>query len=126
MVDVSGSAAEKRRELEARLKAFALRVLELTKALPDDYRGRAVGSQVFRSATSVAANYRAAGRGKSKPDFIAKLAIVLEEADETCFWLELIIEAEMVKPKRVTPLLEEANEITAIIAAALKSARSRK
>ncbi|MEM9752226.1 MAG: four helix bundle protein [Planctomycetota bacterium] len=123
MSDVPGMS---RREMEDRLKAFALRVLDLTKALPDDYRGRSMGSQVFRSATSVAANYRAAGRGKSKADFIAKLGIVQEEADETCFWLELIIEGGFVKASRVEPLLAEANEITAIITASLKSAKRRK
>jgi four helix bundle protein len=84
---------------------------------------RAIGNQLIRSGTSVAANYRAACRGRSKAEFIAKLGTVEEEADESCLWMELIIESELMEEKLVTSLLKEAQEITAIMAASKMSAR---
>lgn len=109
-------------ELRNRTRQFALRVMRLVRALPKTVDGRAVAEQLVRSGTSVGANYRACCKARSKAEFIAKLGIVEEEADESCFWLELIVEAEMLKPQRVHPLLKEANELTAIIAQSRKSA----
>lgn len=109
-------------ELKNRTKAFALRVIKLVGVLPDGAVGRTIGSQLIRSGTSVGANYRAACRGRSKAEFIAKLGIVIEEADETCYWLELIIDGQLLPAHRVEPLLQEANELTAIMVASRKTA----
>jgi four helix bundle protein len=113
------------KELKQRTKQFALRVMKLVKALPKSTEGRAIGSQFVRCSTSVGANYRAAYRARSKADFIAKLAIVEEEADESAFWMELIIESGLMKRKLVEPLLQEADELTAIMTASRKSASVR-
>jgi four helix bundle protein len=109
-------------ELKDRTKLFALRVIKLVKALPKSIEAKIIGNQILRSATSVAANYRAVCRSKSTKDFIAKLAIVIEESDETVFWLELIIESKLIKEALVINLLKEANEITAIMVASRHSA----
>ena len=85
--------------------------------------GRALASQVVRSGTSVAANYRAACRAKSTADFIAKMGIVEEEADETLFWLELLEESELVQAAKLTAIKQEANELIAITVASIKTAR---
>ena len=106
------------RELLERTKQFALRIFKLVGALPQTIQGRAVAAQLIRSGTSVAANYRAACRARSKPEFVAKLGVVEEEADETAFWLELIIETEL----QVKPLLTETSEIVAIMASSKKTA----
>ena len=112
-------------ELKKRTKTFALRVMKLVEALPETSVGRTIGTQLVRSATSVGANYRAACRGRSKPEFVAKLGIVVEEADECGYWLELIIDSELLKKALVEPLLIEANELTAIMVASHKTAQSR-
>jgi len=109
-------------DLKERTKQFALRVMRLVDALPNTPKGRAIASQLVRSGTSVAANYRAACRGRSKAEFIAKVGIVEEEADETALWLELIISDKLLPEKKVAPLLKEANEVTAIMAASYISA----
>ena len=109
-------------ELITRTKQFALRIMKLVGALPKSIQGRAIGNQIMRSGTSVAANYRAACRARSKVEFIAKLGTVEEEADETAFWLELIVEGEMLGAKRIQPLLTEAIELVAITAASKKTA----
>ena len=111
------------RDLKLRTKEFALRVIRMYRALPNCGEAWVIGKQVLRSATSVGANYRSAQRGKSKADFIAKLGIAEEEADETCYWLELIIEAALLPPEKVEPLLAEAKEITAILTAAGRTAK---
>jgi four helix bundle protein len=111
-------------ELKARSKEFALRVLKLTAALPKTIEGRAIANQLVRSGTSVAANYRAACRAPSRGEFVAKLGVALEEADETQLWLELVIDGKLVPAKRVQPLLQEANELVAILVASRKSATS--
>jgi len=90
--------------------------------LPKNTEGRAIGNQLVRSGTSVGANYRAACRGRSKPEFIAKLGVVEEEADENAFWMELVIESGLMKKELVEPLLQEANELVAIMVASRKSA----
>ena len=109
-------------QLLERTKQFALRVFKLVGALPQTIQGRAVASQLIRSGTSVAANYRAACRARSKPEFVAKLGLMEEEADESAFWLELIIETDLLSEAKVRPLLAEANEIAAIIASSKKTA----
>ena len=103
-------------DLKQRTKLFALRILKLVAALPNNIQGKTVGGQLIRAGTSVGANYRAACRGRSKAEFIAKLGIVEEEADESAFWLELIIEGSLLKAQLVQPLLDEANELTRIVA----------
>jgi four helix bundle protein len=100
-------------DLKRRTKAFALRILKLVDALPKTSVGRALVSQIVRSGTSVAANYRAACRARSTADFIAKMGIVEEEADETLFWLELLEESELVS----------ATKLAAITIASIKTAR---
>src|SRR3982750_3899723 len=101
-------------ELKNRTKQFALRILKLIGALPKTIEGRAIANQLVRCGTSVAANYRATCRARSRSEFIAKLGVVLEEADETQLWLELIIAGKLLPAKRVQPLLDEANELVAI------------
>ncbi len=110
-------------ELKQRTKEFAKRIIRLCRHLPKTEEGALIRRQVFRSGTSVGANYRAACRGRSKPDFIAKLGIVLEEADESLYWLELIVETEIMKPELVAPLMEEANQLVAIFVSSLHTAR---
>ena len=100
--------------LKKRFKDFALRIMKLVRALPKTIEGKAVGNQIFRSGTSSVANYRAACRARSKKDFIAKLGIVEEELDETMFWLEMIMESNMMKRQLLTPLFDEANELLSI------------
>ena len=109
-------------DLKARTKQFALRVMKLVDSLPRTIQGRVVANQIIRSATSVAANYRAACRARSRAEFIAKIGVVEEEADETAFWLELIIDSALLTQTRVRPLLTEAGELVAIMAASRKSA----
>jgi four helix bundle protein len=109
-------------ELKARTKEFALRVIRLVDALPNTVKGRAIANQIMRSATSVAANYRAACRARPRAEFIAKIGVVEEEADETAFWLELIVDSGIRTEKQIGPLQKEANELVAIMAASRKSA----
>jgi four helix bundle protein len=112
-----------RDDLIKRTKVFAVRVLKLVDALPKSASGRAIANQISRSGTSVGANYRAARRGRSKKEFIAKLGIVVEEVDETVYWLELIIETEMLPESKGADLLDEAEQLTRIFAKARKTAR---
>jgi four helix bundle protein len=91
-------------DLKKRTKQFALRVLKLVAALPNTVAGRAIGGQLVRAGTSVGANYRAACRGRSKAEFVAKLGITEEEADESAYWMEVIIEGDLLKEKQVEPL----------------------
>src|SRR6266850_1873831 len=110
-------------DLKRRTKAFALRILKLVDALPKTTAGRALASQIVRSGTSVAANYRAACRARSTADFIAKMGIVEEEADETLFWLELLEESELVSATKLAAIKQEADELIAITVASIKTAR---
>ncbi len=112
--------------LKNRTKQFGLAVIRLVESLPKSLTSGIIGKQVLRSATSVGANYRAVCRARSKPDFIAKLGIVEEEIDESGYWLELLIEANIVKQAAVTRLLAEVNELTAIVVASRKTALSSK
>jgi four helix bundle protein len=109
-------------ELKERTKQFALRVMRLVDALPKTAKGNAVAGQLVRSGTSVAANYPAACRGRSKAEFISKIGVVEEEADETGLWLELIVADRLLPEKKVALLLREANELVAITAASYISA----
>jgi four helix bundle protein len=111
-------------ELKTRTKIFALRIIRLVKALPRSVEGRAIANQIIRSGTSVAANYRSSCRARSQSEFVAKVGVVLEEADETALWLELIIEGSLLSTKRVEPLLLEAKELVAIMVATRKTAAS--
>jgi len=108
--------------LKDRTKAFAIKVVKLIRILPANLEGRVIGSQLLRSATSVAANYRAVCRARSRAEFISKLGTVIEEADESCFWLELIGDTSLLNKEHINDLLVEANEITSIMVASKNSA----
>jgi four helix bundle protein len=112
-------------DLKARTKAFALRVMKLVASLPRSTEGRVIGYQLCKAGTSVAANYRAACRARSKAEFIAKIGVVLEEADESALWLELIIDGKILPKTKVSALWQEAEELTAIMAQSRKTAQNR-
>jgi four helix bundle protein len=112
-------------QMKDRTKQFALRVLKLADELPASRSCNAIASQIVRGSTSVAANYPALCRSKSRADFINKTSIVEEEADESGFWLELIVDAGLMTATRVKPLLAEASEITAMLVASRKTAIAR-
>ena len=109
-------------ELKLRTKEFALRCIKLVGALPASPVGKVLGGQLLRCGTSVGANYRAACRGRSKVEFVAKLRIVEEEADESVYWMELMIDAGLLPASRIGPLLDEANQLVAIMVASRRSA----
>jgi four helix bundle protein len=113
-------------ELRARTKQFTLRVLKVVTALPDTTPGRVIGNQLMKAGSSVGANYRAVCRARSRKDFVNKLGVVIEEADESAYWLEVICEGNVLDPRQLGPLLQEANELVAIFTAARKSARRGK
>ena len=113
-------------ELKERMIQFAVRVLKFADALPNKPSGRTIAGQVARSGCSVASNYRAALRGKSRADFINKVTVVLEEADETDFWIEIAKRAALVLPKRVAELQAEAVELVKIFSATRRTARNHK
>ncbi len=113
------------KELKERTKQFALRVMKLVDALPNSISGRAIANQLVRAGTSVGANYRAACRGRSKAEFASKLGTVAEEADECCFWLELIVDGELLPRSKVEILQQEANELTAIFVASIRTAKGK-
>jgi four helix bundle protein len=111
------------KELKERTKRFAVSIIRLSRELPTTVDGRTVGHQMIRSGTSVGANYRASCRARSRAEWIAKLGVVEEEADETLFWLEVAVEANLVAGNRAQTLLKEADELTAIFVSSLKSAK---
>lgn len=111
--------------LKQRTKEFSLRVIRLTEALPNTRTADVIGRQLLRSGTSVGANYRAASRAKSPADFIAKMGIVEEEADESLFWMELPIEANLVPEEKLAGLMQEANELVAITVASINTAKQK-
>jgi four helix bundle protein len=113
-------------DFKKRSKGFSLRVIALVDALPQTRSPDVLGKQLLCSATSVAANYRAACRARSTAEFIAKLGIVEEEADESHFWIEMIADVGLLKRERLEPLAEEANELTAMTVASIKTARRNK
>ena len=113
-------------ELKARTKTFALRIIKMSRAIPkNNDAGRVIAKQILRSGTSVAANYRASCRARSPAEFIAKIGTVEEESDETALWLELLAEVGIMPAKKLSALLEEANELTAIMAASRKTASGK-
>ena len=111
--------------MKQRTKAYALRVVRVVQALPRNEVARAVGGQLLRSGTSVGANYRAACRAKSRPDFVHKLKIVEEECDESLYWMELLVEGEVMPAVRLEALQQEGSEILSIVVASLRTARLR-
>lgn len=111
-------------ELETKTKSLSIRMIRLVQALPFSEEARIVGRQVLRSATSTGANYRAVSRNKSAADKLNKLKIVLEEADETAYWLEIISEAELLDKERVQPLWEEYMEVVRMISKAIQNLKN--
>jgi len=113
-------------ELKRRTKQFALRVIRLVESLPKGRTASVIGGQLLRAGTSVGANYRAACRAKSAADFISKMGTVEEEADESLYWMELLIEAKIVEPDKLESLMNEADELLAITVSSINTARKRK
>ena len=111
------------KELKDRTKRFAVQVIELCRDLPPTLDGKRVGGQLIDAATSVAANYRASCRARSRAEFIAKLGTVLEESDESLFWLELMVDSKLVTHARAERLLIEGDQLTAIFTASLRTAK---
>jgi four helix bundle protein len=111
-------------ELKNRTKKFAIRIVRMFKALPRSAEAYIIGKQVLRSGTAVAANYRAACRARSKAEFVAKIGIVAEEADETVFWLELLIETNTVRESKLADLMDEAKQLSAIFTASQNTAKA--
>jgi four helix bundle protein len=114
---------EKTEQLRKRTMQFALRVVRLYRSLPSSAEARVVGQQLLRSGTSVAANYRAVCKARSRADFVSKLGIVEEEVDESVFWLEFLVESQMMPRRRMTDLIAEAKQLTAIFGASRKTAK---
>jgi four helix bundle protein len=117
---------EMKRETKRRTKEFALRVIRLVQLLPRGQMADVLGKQLLRSGTSVGANYRAACRAKSRADFISKMGIVEEEADESMYWMELLIESRLVRHDDVANLLDEADQLVAMTVSSIQTARSNK
>ena len=113
-------------EMKKRTREFALRIIHLAEALPNTRTGRVVAGQVLRAGTSVGANYRAACNARSQADFIAKMGIVQEEADETIYWMGLVEEAKLIERRRLAPLMREAGEILAITVSSINTARGNR
>lgn len=109
----------------ARTKSFGLRIIRLVRSLPSDAVAQTLGKQLLRSGTSVGANYRSACRARSRPDIIAKLKIAEEEVDESAYWMEMLVESGSMAKRRLTDLMKEADEITAMFVASIKTLRAR-
>jgi four helix bundle protein len=112
-------------ELKLRTRQLAVRIVKLYRSLPKTGEARVIGNQAVRSVTSVAADSRAACRSRSKAEFIAKIGVVVEEIDETLFWLEPLVETAIMPRERMQNLLKEVNELLAIFAAAQRTARAK-
>ncbi|NDV45737.1 four helix bundle protein [Paludibacter sp. 221] len=112
-------------ELKTRLKQFALRIIRLSENLPNTVTGRTIANQIIRSGTSPGANYRAACLGKSDKDFINKLKMVEEELDETLYWLELLIESEIIDRKLLNDLMTENHELLKIIVSSINTMKMK-
>ena len=110
-------------EMKQRTKDFAKEIIKLCRNLPNNREGRLIGDQIFRSGTSVAANYRSACRARSKAEFISRLSVVEEEADETLFWLEVIKEMTIFQYSKIDVLMKENDEILAIVVASIRTAK---
>jgi four helix bundle protein len=122
----NGAKADLEGKLKARTKRFALDVLRAVKGLPRDPYTVVLGRQLLRSATAIGANYRSACRARSHPDFVSKISITEEEADETQYWLELLLESGHLPRKDFEGLQREATELVAIFTASSRTARSRR
>lgn len=120
------NSLERAEVLKDRTKQFAIRIVAGVRSLPASREGHVIGNQLLRSGTAVAANYRAVCRARSRAEFISKLSIVVEEADETVFWLELLSDTKVVPKGKLALLLKEANELLAICAASLRTAKYNK
>jgi four helix bundle protein len=112
------------RDLKVRTKAFALDIIRFTESLPRNRTAEVIGRQLLRCGTSVGANYRAACRSRSQADFIAKMGIVEEEADECLYWMDLLIESRIVERELASKLMSEADELVSIVVASIKTARN--
>ena len=124
MTSDGGGVSELGEELKRRTSAFALATIKLCNALPRSSVGRVLGDQVLRSATSVGANYREAFRGRSDAEFIAKMGDCLRELEETAYWFELLVDSGTVEPKRLEPLRQECDELTALFVSIIKRKRA--
>jgi four helix bundle protein len=113
-----------KQELLQRTKSYALRVIKVVQALPRNDVATVLGKQLLRAGTSVGANYRAACRGRSVADFIGKLKIVEEEADESLYWMELLVESSILPQRRLAALMGEGDEIVSIVVASIKTMRT--
>jgi four helix bundle protein len=125
MIERNSEFSMNAEELRARTKRFTLRVMKLVAALPDNAQGRVTGYQLMKAGGSVGSNYRAVCRARTRKDFINKLGVVIEEADESAFWLEVIGEGNVLDPTLIAPLLQEANELVAIFTASRITARRK-
>lgn len=114
---------DKHHQLTDRTKQFALRIIRMSEAMPNTRAANVIANQILRSSTSMAANYRAVGRARSKAEFISKLGIVVEEADETLFWLELLADSGIVKATKLRELLSESSQLVSIFSASRATAR---
>ena len=117
------STLDEAKLLQNRTKTFAVRIIKAFARLPKDEAVRVIGRQFLRSGTSLSANYRAACRARSAADFISKISIVVEETDETLFWFELLVEAELTKKNLVEPLMKECQELLKIFSVSLPTAK---
>jgi four helix bundle protein len=117
---------DKAEAMRLRTKQFAIRIVAAVRSLPRNREADVIGKQLLRCGTAVAANYRAICRSRSQAEFVSKISVVVEEADETVFWLELLAETGLVSAARLTLLLKEANELLAICAASLRTAKHHK
>jgi four helix bundle protein len=113
------------RDLKARTRRYAVQIVRFVDALPKCSTGSVIGRQLLRCGTSIGANYRSTAHAKSQRDFIAKMGIVEEEADETAYWLEILMETNMMDRNAIERLLKEANELTAISVSSIRTARNR-
>jgi len=112
-------------ELKKRLQSFALRIIKLTESLPNTVTGRTIGNHIIRSGTSPGANYRAACLGKSDKDFLNKLKMVEEELDETLYWMELIVQSDLIKENLLSDLIVENNELLKIIVSSITTMKKK-
>jgi four helix bundle protein len=115
---------DKHQQLKDRTKMFALRIIKMSDLLPRTRAANVITNQILRSATSMAANYRAVGRARSKAEFVAKIGVVLEEADETVFWLEMLRDSGIVPAEKMGDLLGEANQLMLIFSASRRTAKA--
>jgi four helix bundle protein len=113
-------------DMKNRTKEYGKRILKLSRSLPNSQEGHRIGDQLFRAGLSVGANYRAACRARSKADFISKVGIVLEEADESLYWLEIILEARILKPELLNSLMKEGHELISILVATINTSKLSK